>query len=417
MAPMRSQEPVQGLGLLVCVAAVLLVPSRAPAQAPSIEEAEALMAAGRYRDVRERAAAALKGSPPAREAAIWKLVIAESFYMEGDLEEASKSYKELAHDAPAPLGTEAMLKAAKCHLRMWDTEGAQEALKSLSSVEEPGLTVERDELAAIATFLSGKQDEARKGFEALPRKSGAGWHYLGLVAFNGGEFQKAVEYFQKAIAEEPDDYYNYLYKASSLLELGRLDDARAAFKDVAKIAETPEVSQLMGRLELRAERFQEAEARFRKALAAAPGHAEAQFGLATTLRRLGKTKEAQEAFKKFQELHQAQQDSLKRAYVLDQKRAANPKDPGPAEELALHYFANNDPSAAERTSWLALRADPRRIVPRLCLARTLVSVGRYREASVHYQRILRQDPGQTAAQSEFRALVEQHARRADAPGR
>jgi Flp pilus assembly protein TadD len=265
----------------------------------------------------------------------------------------------------------------------------------------------------MAVFLSGRQKEAGKLFERLPKKSGAAWYYLGLVAFNGGDFQKAVDRFDRAVAGSPDDYYSHLYRASSLLELNRLKEARSALERLLKIADIPEVNRLLGQAELRAKRFPEAEAHFGKAVKMSPNNAGAQFGLATALRLQGETEEAREAFKKFRQLHVTEQQAQDRAYALEQKHLGHPKDPGPPEELARHYLAHNDAGEAERLAWRSLHIEPSRVSARLCLARSLTVLGRYREAAAQYQRIIRTHPGHTVAREEFRQLVRKFARRVD----
>ena len=371
------------------------------------------MARGRFQEARDLARRALAGKLSADEAGMWMWIVAEAFEGEGDHEEAAGVFKSIAAQGLGRASVEALLRLARCRLEMWDAPGASRALEDLGSKDLGELSARRDELAATAAFVGGRQEEALKLLEALPEKSATAWHYLGLIAFGGGRFQRSAECFTQAIRASPGDYYNQLYLASSLLDLGKLEEARSAFEGVLKIAETPEAFQLFGRLELREERFAEAEARFRKALELSPRHAEAQFGLMTALRRQGKAEEARAAAKKFQELHLAQQEALRRAYILDQQQSAHPDDPEPAEALALHYLASSDPSAAERAAWQAVRLQPDRAGARLSLARSLAVVGRYREAAVHYRKILRMDPNHAAAQSELRDLLARHARRAD----
>lgn len=377
------------------------------------ETAEALLEAQRFAEARDLALRALRAGAAGEEALAWRLLIAESHQLEGDFEEAEKAYAALAGSARGPLGVEVALRLAKCRLQMWDAEKAAEALERIPPGELGDRRPERDELRAIALFVSGKAAEAQKILQGIERKSDAGWHYLGLIAFNVGDYAAAAKHFERALAEAPGDYYNQLYRAQSLLELDRLDEARSAFRRILEAVETPEAHQLLGKVELRAERFAEAEKHFRRAIEMSPKNAEAHFGLATALRRLKKVDEAKEVAAKFQELHVQQQKDLDVAYKLHQEHEARPSDAAVAEQLARHYLATDDPAAAERTAWHAVRADPARPEGRLALARTYARVGQYREAALHYRKILKGHPGHAEAERELEELIRRHARRVD----
>jgi len=180
-----------------------------------------------------------------------------------------------------------------------------------------------------------------------------------------------------------------------------------------QIADIPEAHRLLGQLELRAERFEVAEKRFRTATRMAPADPEGWFGLATALRRGGKSKEAREVFAKFRKLHVAQQKALDRAYALDQQHLANPLAAQPAATLAVHHLATGEANSAAWMAWRALRIDPRHIEARLCLARALAELGKYADAATQYRKILRQKSDHPVATTELRRLLDRHARRVD----
>lgn len=373
------------------------------------------MGSGRFAEARELAARALR-SAPAGEALLWRWLVAESHQMEGDEEEAESAYAALAKDGPPAARTEAALRLAKCRLRMSDTDLGRKALAEVDAKALGERAWEKEELEAIALFIAGKAEDALRILEKLPRKSDAGWHYIGLIQFNTGKYAAAAESFGRALAAAPGDYYNLLYRAQSLLELDRLDEARKIFREILEFAPTAEAHQILGRLEIRAGRFEEAESQHRKAIERSPGNPEAHFGLATALRRLKKTDEARKASERFRDLHEKQQENIGIAYKLYQEHAASPKDPELAERLAGHYLATEDPAAAERTAWHSLRADPTRTRARLILARSHVQVGRYREAALQYRRILRAVPDEPEATAELRELIARHAWRVDERG-
>jgi tetratricopeptide (TPR) repeat protein len=314
-------------------------------------------------------------------------------------------------------GLPAAVAAVECRLEMKDAGAAQEVLGRCGNPQAPEIQALLAELSGMALFLQSKEEEARSLLEkALAGGRPGAAHYLGLIRFHRGEYREALAYLEKAIQADPEDYYSLLYRAWALMELNRLDEARKAFDAVRAVAATPETDDMMGRLELRAERFEEALQRFRAALAANPAYAESQSGLATALRRLGRAQEAREATAAFRKLFQLQQENLRIAYTLHQKHLADPRNAGVAEELARHYLDTGDLQEAERLAWKALALEPGRIPARLILARSLSRIGRYQEAAVHFRRILRQKPDHAEARAELEDLIRSHARRRPADG-
>lgn len=397
-------------GILALCLGLLVRPVPGDAQEPALLKARSLLSSGRYRDARRLAAERLAGAPSSAEPAVWKWVIAESYQLEGDYEAAEGAYEGLTSTGPEWMAVDAGLEMAKCRIRMWDGKAALEAL---NRIPEKGLgprAWKLDELEAVAFFVSGKQKAALEKLEALSERSAAGWHYMGLILLDSGQLERALECFRQALEASPGDYYDLLYRASCLIRLHRVEDARQALEAVRKVADTPEVNLLLGRLELRAERFDRAESALRKAVRMSPENAEAHFSLMTVLRRQEKTEAARGAARKFRELHARQQEHMTYAYRLSQEHESRPGDPVPAEKLALHYYRTRDPAAAERMAWKALRLAPGRTAARLCLARTCAMVGRYREAAVHYRKILRRQPDHSEAEQELRELIRQHAR-------
>ncbi len=303
------------------------------------------------------------------------------------------------------------IELARCRLEMWDAEGARDAVADGEDWSET-LGLDRIEVLAIADFMSGREASARERFARLPGASPVTQHYLGLIDFNAGRFERALEHFSRALASDPEDYYSALHLGWCLLELGRLEEARAALGKLLERADSPEVWQLLGRVDLRAERFADASARFREALARSPDDAESVFGLATALRRLGDGDGAREAFDRFRVLHRRHQEALRRSYVLTQRQLSS-GDVTLLEELAAHALSAGDPVEAERAAWRALRGDAARVGARLTLARALASAGRYTAAALHYRRLLRAVPDHEVATAELRALIRDHGRRVD----
>jgi tetratricopeptide (TPR) repeat protein len=296
---------------------------------------------------------------------------------------------------------------------MWDTEGARAALEALPAEAPPQLHATRDELLASACFVDGDKRAAGARFERLALKGQAASYNLGLIAFEAGRYEEALALFERASQNADPHYYTLLYRAWCLLELNRFDEGRNVLEEIIRMAGTPESYQLLGRLELRAGGHARAEAAFRKATTLAPALAEARFGLATALRHLGRSEESRETFARFRALHEAEQAALRRAYELNQDQLARPEDPRAALRLAELYLETGDATGAERVAWTALRLEPEGVEARLCLARALSRQARFREALLHYRRILTEHAGHAlarAAETELRAMIDRHGR-------
>jgi Flp pilus assembly protein TadD len=359
----------------------------------------------------ERAASLLRSGaegPPGRDSRIWTM-LGRASKATGDVESAASAF---ARASRSGTDLDAAFRAVECYLEMKDAASAKSVLAACGEPADPSARAVADELKGMVLFLEMKEEEARPHLErALAAGRTTTCHYLGLIHFHRGEYGEALKRLDEAVRADPEDYYSLLYRAWAFLELNRLDDARKALAETRAVAATPEVENMSGQVEARAERFEEALPFFRKALAANPNYIEAQFGIATALRRLGRADEAKAASAALRKLHIAQQETLRTAFTLNQKHLAAPRDAGIAEELARHYFSNADFQEAERFSWKVLSLDPERRSARLLLARTLAGIGRFREASFHYRKILRGGQEDREAKAELEDLIRKHARR------
>ncbi|HVR74555.1 MAG TPA: tetratricopeptide repeat protein, partial [Planctomycetota bacterium] len=255
------------------------------------------------------------------------------------------------------LEEDALLGAARAALEMKD---ARAALAALERLGPPAL--DRPHAAGLrgsAFLLDGDTRRAERAFEQSLRggPSAEALLQLGIIRFDRGEHEAALERFDEAVRLGPPNYYLHVYRARSLLELDRSADAVKVLGPLAESTGSPESHYLLGKAWSRLGRFEEAAASFRKAMERNPAYAEACLGLGTALRRLGRKEEAGEALKRFEALHEEEASRLRKLNTLSQALLRSPWDPGTAEALARVSLESGDLEAAERHAWQALRGD------------------------------------------------------------
>jgi tetratricopeptide (TPR) repeat protein len=124
------------------------------------------------------------------------------------------------------------------------------------------------------------------------------WHKEALNALSQGEYQKAIEYQKKAIAEEPEDpiqyaalstiYYIQNYKDLALKEL--LKSEKLISKE--NIQKYPGVFLSLAKLYFEFGEYDQSIERYNKLLSADSNNLNARLGLATSYEKAGKVKQA-----------------------------------------------------------------------------------------------------------------------------
>ena len=140
---------------------------------------------------------------------------------------------------------------------------------------------------------------------------------------------------------------------------------------------------------------------------------EAMFGLATALKRVGKTEKSKAMVQRFRHLHENEQEAIRKTYALRQDYLSRP-DAKRALTLSRHHRRTRNLESALAYAWVAVRSGGGSTA-RLCLARTLVRTGRFQSAAVHYRRVLANEQSaqsdRESAESELRDLITKHARK------
>ncbi len=127
----------------------------------------------------------------------------------------------------------------------------------------------------IALLALQKLDEAKKALEqaiAIDPNSAQAWYNLGLAQHAGNDLADALASFQQAVKLDPVDADSWYYEGACYQDMKQFDKAATAFE---------------------------------KALTINPLHVSAEFALARSLQRMGRTAEAREHFAHFQHLANA----------------------------------------------------------------------------------------------------------------
>ena len=154
---------------------------------------------------------------------------------------------------------------------------------------EKGLAADRSQpnlhtVHGVALMQLGRTDEAQKVFlevhQLLPNDELV-LHYLGVIALQRREFEKAVSYFQKALKILPSyaDAHNNL--AAAYVEMGRLNDALPHLEQTTRLnARDPMAHTNLGVVLADLGRIAEARSHLQQALALAPNFPAAMAELA-----------------------------------------------------------------------------------------------------------------------------------------
>jgi tetratricopeptide (TPR) repeat protein len=163
-------------------------------------------------------------------------------------------------------------------------------------------------LALADEYLTGARlDEAEAIYNAALAEQAfrtAGHMGMARVARRRGDRVEALEHFRAAAKLDPEDVWKHDDVATELRELGRLDEAEAAYREVmAKNARFSHGWHALGTLARRRGDHARALAYFRTAAEVDPDHVWAHYDIAAELRRLRRFDEAEGVLKAFVEKH------------------------------------------------------------------------------------------------------------------
>ncbi len=209
-----------------------------------------------------------------------------------------------------------------------------------------------DSAPPIEKKKSGMAGATERSRQAEPRRSSDNWLSKGVSYELEGQSYKAIECFDKAIAENPRDAWAYLNKGVSLQRLNRLDDALKAYD---------------------------------RAIELNPDDADAWNNRGTVMRALGDIGAAIEAYE--------------RALNI------NPEDAGIWSNLGITRRAKGDMDGALEAYEMALKLNPEDTSIWLNKGALLQAEGKLRDALKCYEKILELEPDNEAAQKKKRTIL------------
>lgn len=108
-------------------------------------------------------------------------------------------------------------------------------------------------------------------------------------AFENGDYEQAVELYQRAIADDPDNAKLHFNLGNALFKLGQLDDADRAFEQYKRLVDSPVEESYAdynkGRMLTDMEQYDEAVEHFREALKKNPADPDARYNYELALRK------------------------------------------------------------------------------------------------------------------------------------
>ena len=221
--------------------------------------------------------------------------------------EAAEKARALVADRPGEIEAHYILGLA-----LEDQGDLKAAATELERVVEgdPGHLAALSRLVTLDTRL-GRPRDAERAREAH-RKALAqrrvedkvrGHRLKGVEAFNREDYAAALSEFEVIAREDPSDYQAPLFIGSSLIALGRRDEARKALARSLELQPRNERALMeLGRLEALENRLEEAATALRRAIALNPEFAEPHYFLAGVLAARGEIDAARAETRRYEEL-------------------------------------------------------------------------------------------------------------------
>ena len=212
------------------------------------------------------------------------------------------------------------------------------------------------------------------------------WHLDGLVLLRLARYGDAAAAFETALARQPDLLASSARLAEARFESGEIEASRRAYEALAGRPESAPVGQLgLGRIAARQGQHEQAIGHFERAIALFPEFAAAYYGLAQSLRALGRRAEAASALEQ-QQRHGTRWPAIDDAYAA---RVAMVRD-DPRGHLfrGLRLAELGDLDGAIAAHEEAIARNPALAQARANLISLYGRAGKFADAERHYRAIL-----------------------------
>lgn len=240
----------------------------------------------------------------------------------------------------------------------------------------PSLTVQQALSLALQHHQAGRLRDAEALYRhilALEPGHPEALHNLGVIAYQVGRHELAIDWLQKAIAVNPQDPGRHFNLGEACRAMNRLDDAIACYRHALELQPSyPEAQNSLGTALAGLERREEAVAAFRRALELRPNYPDAYNKLAITLAAQGRLDEAIATFRQALEIA--------------------PEYPETHINLGNALNACGQPEAAVASLRRALQIQPDLLAAHYNLGNTLRDQGHLDEAAACYRHVLKLNP-------------------------
>jgi len=258
-------------------------------------------------------------------------------------------------------------------------------------------------------------ETAHTAYERASRLSAqdADWLYLdGVVLQRLGRPADASERFQRALTLAPESVTASARLAEALFDAGDLEASRRAYTALSGEPSAAPVSALgLGRVAARAGRHEDAVGHFRQAIALFPEFGAAYYGLAQSLRALGRSEEARDALKQHT-TYGARWPAIDDP--LTAKVAALRDDPRVLLARGLREASLGDLPAAIASHEAAIAADPKLAQGRANLISLYGRTAQWEKAEAQYRALLAMGFNEDEAHYNYGVLLGLQKRWAEA---
>ncbi len=161
--------------------------------------------------------------------------------------------------------------AAHCHWKLGNTESAVAHFKRCAEIRRDTVDPHTDHSLMLLELGRSREAEGIATRALAVRKDPMLYYLIGRAAYGVGNFWRAKEFYEKALAADPALYIAYNGLGCALMRLGKFTHANTAFSAaLANAPSSPEILNNMGRSLEKMGKHKEAASYYGKALKLRP---------------------------------------------------------------------------------------------------------------------------------------------------